>query len=75
MTADVIVAVEVGVALSRPPRLDRLSRVLVEVEFDPITGPGWFSAETEARLVACWMATRPDVVMPVSATVVDILEV
>lgn len=66
-----LVAVEVGVALSRPPRTDRISRVIVEVEF---TGD-WLVAESEARITACWIATRRDVVMPVSAVVTDILEV
>lgn len=40
-----------------------------------IRRPGWFTAETEARLTACYMVQRLDVVMSVSATVVDILEV
>lgn len=67
-----IVVVEVGVALARPPRLDRLSRVLVEVDFDG----DFFTAETEARILACLIAGgRSDVVMPVSATVTDILEI
>lgn len=66
-----IVAVEVGVALSRPPKLDRMSRVLVEVEFDG----SFFAAETEARLLATDIAMRPDVVMPVYAQVIDILEI
>lgn len=70
-----IVAVEVGVALRRPPRLDRLSRVLVEVEFDPLTGR-WEQAEMEAELLAIEIAAgRPDVVMAVSSEITAILEV
>jgi hypothetical protein len=67
-----IVAVEVGVALTRPPKTDRISRVLVEVD---LVGEDWFGAETEAQLIACWMVCRPDVVMPVYSKVTDILEV
>lgn len=59
-----IVAVHVGVALSRPPGVDRISRILVEAD-----------SEIEAMLIACQMAHRPDVVMPVSSEVVDILEI
>jgi hypothetical protein len=60
----VIVAVEVGVALGRPPRLDRLSRVLVEAD-----------SEVEGRLVATQMAAcQPGVAMPVWSAVVDVLE-
>lgn len=67
-----LVVVEVGVALSRPPRVDRLSRVVVEV---PFTG-SFQDAETEAALIACQMAAvRPEVVMPVSSVVVDVLAV
>lgn len=69
-----IVAVEVGVALSRPPKVDRISRVLVEVEFDPMTD-SFFDAELQAELIATHMATRPDVVMPVSSKVVGIIEI
>lgn len=68
-----LVAVEVGVALSRPPRLDRLSRVVVDVPFDPVTG-SWLAAEADACLTAIGMATgRPGVVMAVSAGVVEIV--
>lgn len=70
-----IVAVEVGVALSRPPRLDRLSRVLVDVPFNPLTD-SWFAAEVEAQLIAIDIAaSRRDVVMPVSAKLTDIIEI
>jgi tetrahydromethanopterin S-methyltransferase subunit F len=65
-----LVAVEVGVALSRPPKVDRISRQVVEVDYR-----GDFLAElVEAELIACQMAHRPDVVMPVYSRVDDILE-
>lgn len=66
-----MVVVEVGTALSRPPQIDRLSKIIVDVPFD-----GDFEAsETEARIIACQMSCRDDVVMPVSATVVDIIAI
>lgn len=70
----VIVAVQVGVALTRPPRTDRYSRILVHADIDP-ANPDWFAAETEARLTACHIAHRPDVVMVVSAVITDLLDV
>jgi hypothetical protein len=57
-----LVAVEVGVALSRPPRVDRISKVLVEAP-----------TEIEAQLLACQIACRRDVVMPVYSQVLDVL--
>ena len=60
-----IVAVEVGVALGRPPRLDRVSRVLVEA-VDELEG------ELLATQLAC---CRRDVAMPVWSRVVDVLEI
>ena len=65
--------VEVGVALSRPPRLDRLSKVVVDVPCDDHRR--LWAAEQKARVVACWMAARRDVVMVVSAEVTELLEV
>lgn len=69
-----IAVVHVGVALSRPPTLDRVSRVVVSVDCD-----SWadvWAAELEAKLLATWIASaRPDVVMPVWAEVVELLEV
>lgn len=69
-----IAAVEVGVALARPPRTDRLCRVVVEVAC-----ASWRelpAAELEALALALAIASaRPDVVMPVSARIVDVLEV
>lgn len=70
-----IVIVEVGVALSRPPRTDRISRIVVDVAMDP-RRPDWDRAETEARLIAAHIASgRPGVVMPVSATVTGVTDV
>ena len=59
-----IIAVEVGVALARPPKVDRISRVVVEAD-----------SETEGELIACQMVHRPDVTMPVYSRVVDILAI
>lgn len=60
-----IVAVEVGVATTRPPRHHATVFVVVEAEH-----------ETEALLVACQMAgCHPAVVMPVCSAVVEILAV
>lgn len=69
-----IVAVEVAVALRRPPVIDRWSRVVVSVAVRPDLAD-WDAAEIEAQLLATWIASaRPDVVMAVAARVVDILE-
>lgn len=56
-----VFGVQVGIALSRPPRTDRHV---------------WFRIEAptgvEAELIACqWAASHPRVVMPVSALVLD----
>lgn len=60
-----IVVVEVGVALARPPRHDKTVWVVVAAD-----------TETEARLIACQMAASTrGVVMPVSADIVDMLEI
>lgn len=61
-----IVAVEVGVALARPPRHDATMWVLVDAATD-----------TEARLIACQIAgsTGRGVVMVISADVIDTLEI
>lgn len=59
-----LAVVEVAVALSRPPHADRWSKVVVEAE-----------SESEAVLVACWMAHRSGTVMVVHAEVVDLLEI
>lgn len=60
-----IAAVEVGVSLSRPPQSDAKVWVLVAAE-----------TETEARLVACQIAAADTTrkTMPVSADIVDLLE-
>lgn len=56
-----IFKVQVGVALSRPPKVDRLSVVAVDAD-------GWIDADT----IACQMAMcHPDVVMAVSSKVLD----
>lgn len=69
------VAVEVGIALSRPPRLDRYSRVLVSVDFDPLTD-SWDEAERQAEWTALAIAQgRPEVVMAVSSCITEILAV
>lgn len=69
-----IVVVEVGVALTRPPRLDRISRVVVDVPC-----PSWRdlpAAETDAELTALGIAAaQPDVVMPVFSRVVEVRDV
>jgi hypothetical protein len=71
----VIVVVEVGVALRRPPRVDRISRVVVSVD-TPSDGSRLYEAEQEARLVATYVATgRPDVVMAVSAAITHVIEI
>jgi hypothetical protein len=58
----VIYAVEVGVALARPPRVDAVKYVLVEAE-----------SQVAARLLACQIAAAdPRVVMPVSDEIVDL---
>lgn len=64
--------VEVGVALSRPPKHDETVHCLVAVDMQP--GPNrWERAETEARLIACQLAaSHPLVVMPVSAQLVAV---
>jgi len=60
-----IVVVLVGVATSRPPKIDRISKVIVEA-----------SDETEASLIACQMVlVHSGVVMPVWSQVTDILEI
>lgn len=53
--------IEVGVALSRPPKTDRISQVQV-LAF----------TESEAHLTALQMAHRPDVVMPVFSSTVAV---
>jgi hypothetical protein len=59
-----IVAVEVGVSLGRPPRHDATVYVLVEAD-----------TVTEGSLVACQIATcHPAVAMPVSSRVVSAVE-
>lgn len=59
-----LIVVEVGVALSRPPKVDRISKVVVEAE-DELAG----------ELIACQMAHRPGVAMPVYSRVLDISEI
>lgn len=60
-----IVKVEMGVATNRPPKIDRLSNVIVDAE-----------TETEALLVACQMTlVWADVVMPVHSKIIEILEI
>jgi len=68
-----IVAVEVGVALSRPPREDRISKVIISV--DCATSAAIWQAEIEARLAATQMAAGwPGVVMAVRSDILEILE-
>ncbi len=56
-----ILAYEVGAALSRPPHTDRISRVVVECD-----------SEVEGELIACQMvACREDVVMPTYSRLVE----
>lgn len=57
--------VMVGVALSRPPKLDDSIMVLVEAD-----------TENEAQLIAAQIASaNPLVVMPVSTEIIDLLEI
>jgi hypothetical protein len=56
-----IVIVEVGVALSRPPGIDRISKVVVEA-----------TSEIEGELIACQMVCRKDVVMPVYSKIMEV---
>ena len=57
-----IATVHVGVALSRPPKVDELRRIIVEAD-----------AETDAKLLACQIAMCT-CVMPVSAEIVEITD-
>ena len=67
-----IVTVEVDVALMRPPRVDRTSRVLVDTP-TPSWVDGMASAEADAVWVAIAMCCgRPGVVMPVGSRVVAV---
>jgi len=68
----VIVTVDVAVALSRPPREDRWSRVMVDV---PVASDGsdLHSREIEAEVLAIHMASsRPGVVMAVRSEIAAI---
>jgi hypothetical protein len=56
-----IVVVEVGVALSRPPKVDRISKVIVEAD-----------SALDGELLACRMVCRPDVVMPVYSKLLEV---
>jgi hypothetical protein len=61
------VTVEVDLALRRPPAVH--ARVWVDVAVQPEWGRNLAEAEELACQVAC--ATRPQVVMPVGARIVD----
>lgn len=76
-----LVIVEVGLALARPPREHRTVRVAVAVE---VSDFDFFSAETEAQLVAAQIAmighpldnmAGEGVVMPVRTTILDVREI
>lgn len=79
-----IAVVAVGVATRRPPRAHRTIRYVVAVDALDDLDPG--RTETAAQLLACqWACARSDtpripltdetVVMPVSSTIVELLEV
>lgn len=79
-----IAVVAVGVATKRPPTTDRVIRYVVAVDALDDLDPG--RAELDAQLLACqWACARSDtpaipltdetVVMPVSSTIVELLEV
>lgn len=60
-----LLVVEVGAALSRPPHTDRISKVIVECQ-----------TEIEGELIACQIAeSHREVVMAVYSKVIDILEI
>ena len=76
-----IVTVEVGLALTRPPKIDRTVWVTVAVN---VVDFNIAAAEREAQLVAVYMAmvgspldnaAGHGVVMPVRTSIVDISEV
>ena len=73
-----IVGVEVGVALARPPRED--AQIFYAVEVDLPRDPNLIRALRVAQLDAeqlagVWAASDPRVVMPVRIQTVDIFEV
>ena len=57
-----VATVHVGVALTRPPKVDELRRIIVEAD-----------TETDAKLLACQIAMCT-CVMPVSAEIVEITD-
>jgi hypothetical protein len=62
--------VDVGVALSRPPKRDDSIYCIVAVDMSNKTQE---RVENEARLIACQMAaTQPRVAMPVSAEIIAV---
>lgn len=64
-----LIAVDVDVALSRPPMVDAVRRVLVSV---PLVHDDFDSAESEAMLVAAQLVMHGEVVMPLGARVVSV---
>jgi hypothetical protein len=65
MGGAMLLVVEVGVSLSRPPKLDRISRIVVECD-----------NEVAGELLACQIAqSHSEVVMAIYSKIEDILEI